>query len=71
MIELHRLNGEPFWVNHNLIEIIEKTPDTVIRLTTEKRYVVAEKVEEIIEKIIEFNGKVQAFRDIIHKQDIV
>lgn len=68
MIELHRLNGEAFWVNHTLIELMERTPDTVIRLTTDNRYIVKEKVEEVIEKIIEFNARIQALHLLSRKE---
>lgn len=45
-------------MNPSLIETLEKTPDTVIRLTTEKNLVVAETPEVIIERIIEYNRKI-------------
>lgn len=63
MIEMHRLNGEPFWVNHNLIETMEKTPDTVLRLTTENRYIVKESIEEVVEKIVQFNRRIFTHRN--------
>lgn len=51
MILVHRLNDQPFWINHRKIEILEKTPDTIIRLDSDHRYTVKESVEEIIDKI--------------------
>ncbi|MDI3530354.1 MAG: flagellar protein FlbD [Candidatus Atribacteria bacterium] len=57
MIAVTRFNGSVFVVNSDLIETIEATPDTVITLVTGKKYVVQEKVEEVIEKIIEFRRK--------------
>lgn len=58
MIELHRLNGDRFWLNHNRIEMMEKRPDTVIRMENQNRYVIQETVPEVINKIIEFNRAV-------------
>jgi flagellar protein FlbD len=58
MIELSRLNGKIFYLNHNLIEIFEETPDTVIKLTDGTKYVVREKVVELLEKIVSFNRQV-------------
>ena len=58
MIKLNRLNGEEFVVNNDLIEIIEETPDTVITLTTGKKIVVQESIEEVIEKAAIFKNKV-------------
>ncbi len=58
MIKVKRLNGKEFVINSELIEFVEETPDTVISLTTGKKVVVQESVEEVIEKIIAFKGRV-------------
>ncbi|WP_438316713.1 flagellar FlbD family protein [Candidatus Caldatribacterium sp. SIUC1] len=57
MIALTRLNGSVFVLNADLIETIEATPDTVISLVTGKKYVVREKVEEVIDRIVAFRRK--------------
>jgi len=57
VIELTRLNGSVFVLNADLIETIEATPDTVISLVTGKKYVVREKVGEVIDRIVEFRRK--------------
>lgn len=58
MIEVTRLNGKEFYVNSDLILFLEKTPDTVITLLNERKLVVLEDVEQVVEKIIEFKRKV-------------
>lgn len=58
MIKLNRLNGEQIVINHDLIEMIEETPDTVLTLTTGKKIVVSESVDEVIEKAAQFKNKV-------------
>ncbi|MBP7175815.1 MAG: flagellar FlbD family protein [Thermoclostridium sp.] len=58
MIEVSRLNHKTFILNCDWIETVEATPDTVITLTNGKKYVVAEKVEQVIEKVIEYKQKV-------------
>ena len=58
MIELHKLNGEKFVLNANHIETIEERPDTVIKLTNDRKYLVRENIEDIIEKIIKYNRSV-------------
>lgn len=58
MIKLHRLNGSEIIINANHIETVEETPDTVILLTTERRYVVTESVDEVISKVVEFNRSI-------------
>ncbi len=54
MIYVTRLNNKQFTINSDLIETLEATPDTVITLTNEKKYVVKEPIEEIMERIAAF-----------------
>ncbi|MGB9792780.1 MAG: flagellar FlbD family protein [Thermacetogeniaceae bacterium] len=58
MIKVTRLNGEGLYVNSDLIEFIEETPDTVLSLTTSKKIVVKENAEEVIRRIIDFRRKI-------------
>jgi len=58
VISLKRLNGTEFVLNAELIEQIERTPDTVITLTTGNNIVVQETVEEVVQRIIEYRQKV-------------
>jgi len=57
LIKLRRLNGKEFVLNAELIETIEKTPDTVITLINEHKYVVEDDVDEVIGKVIEYKQK--------------
>lgn len=54
-IRVHRLDGKEFVVNADLIETVESTPDTVISLVSGRKLVVAESVDEIIQRVILFN----------------
>jgi len=54
MIEVHRLNGEIFWLNSDMIETMDATPDTVLRLLNGHRYIVRETMREVCDKIIAF-----------------
>ncbi|MGE5545160.1 MAG: flagellar FlbD family protein [Bacillota bacterium] len=58
MIELTRLNGQKIVINLELIESLEETPDTVVTLTTGKKYVVLEKPSQIIAAIVRFKKQV-------------
>ena len=58
MIELHRLNGEVFTLNPQHIEVMESTPDTVITLTNDRKYIVRDRIPEIIEKIKGYNREI-------------
>jgi flagellar protein FlbD len=58
MIELTKLNQQTFMLNDALIETIEETPDTVITTTTAKKFVVAETVSEVIDKMIAYQQRI-------------
>ena len=59
MIQLHRLNKTSLFLNHRHIETMEANPDTtVITLTNDRKYVVREKIPEIIERITQFEADV-------------
>jgi flagellar protein FlbD len=60
MIVLTRLNGPPFALNPDLIERADANPDTVITLVGGTKYVVAENLSELVERILEFRGRVIA-----------
>lgn len=61
MIKLKKLNGKEFILNCELIESIASTPDTVITTVDGKVFVVKDEVENIVEKVIEFKGRVIQF----------
>jgi len=54
MISLTRLNKVRVVINSDLIKFIEDTPDTVVTLVSGEKLVVAETVEEVVEKILRF-----------------
>ncbi len=54
MVRLSRLNGNEFYVNADLIETVEMTPDTVISLTNGKKFVVREAAEEVVARVAEY-----------------
>ena len=58
MIEVHRLNGELFLLNSDMIETIDETPDTVVRLVNGHRYVITEKFNDVRKAIVEFRRQV-------------
>jgi len=54
MILVTRLNkASQFYVNENLIEFIEETPDTIVTLSTGKKITVSESAIDVVEKIRE------------------
>ena len=57
MIEVHRLNGELFLLNSDMIETIDATPDTVVRLLNGHRYIVRETMRELYDKVVAFRKR--------------
>ncbi|RKP55464.1 flagellar protein D [Cohnella endophytica] len=51
MIQVTRLNGSKFHLNALLIETVEETPDTIISLTTGKKFIVLENSSDVIRSI--------------------
>ena len=58
MIQLTRLNNQPFAVNSDLIKFVEQAPDTVITLVTGEKIVVRENTEQILQSILQFRKSV-------------
>lgn len=54
MVKLSRINGAEVTVNAELIETVEATPDTIVSLTTGKRLMVVETVDQVVEKIMAY-----------------
>jgi len=51
MITVTRLNHSKLTVNALLIELVEEVPDTLITLTTGKKFLVLESAEQVIEQV--------------------
>ena len=60
MIVLTRLNGPSFALNPDLIERVESNPDTVVVLIGGAKYPIAESVEELLERVRDYRGRVIA-----------
>ena len=58
MIVLHRINGTEFLLNEDHIETMEETPDMIILLTNDRKYIVKEKRDEILALIKEYKQKI-------------
>jgi flagellar protein FlbD len=57
MIKLTRLDGEAFVLNAELIRYVERRPDTFITLTSGDRIVVAETMDVVIERAVDYQQK--------------
>ena len=59
MIKLSRINGSPFYLNAELIEQIESTPDTVITLIGGKTVMVGESLQMVLKKIMHYRQRLR------------
>ncbi len=57
MIKVTKLNQSVLYVNADLIEFIEETPDTVLTLTTGVRLVVEERAQEVINRVVAYRRR--------------
>ncbi|WP_127580622.1 flagellar FlbD family protein [Paenibacillus koleovorans] len=62
MVTLTRLNGSKFTLNALLIETMEQTPDTVITLTSGKKFVVLEEVPLVVSLVKTYLQSIGAIR---------
>lgn len=61
MIVLTKLNNQQILLNCAQIEAVELIPESKIVMMNGKFYIVKESAEEIIEKTIEYNGRVHCY----------
>ncbi len=61
MIKVTKLNGNELVVNADLIEFIERTPDTLISLTTGRKIMVLEQLDEVIRMAVGYRAKARIY----------
>ena len=54
MIRLTRLNETEVVINAEMIEFVEAIPDTIVSLVSGKKVMVAESVDQVIERVVEY-----------------
>ncbi len=59
----HLMKDEAFYVNCELIEQMEETPDTVLTMLSGRKLVVAESTKEIVALTLEFKKKIHGTAD--------
>ena len=62
MITITRLDKRVIVLNADLIKMLEKTPDTIVMLINGDTIVVRESVEEVVQRIIEYQRLVRGFQ---------
>ncbi|MDD6572123.1 MAG: flagellar FlbD family protein [Thermoflexaceae bacterium] len=61
MVDLTRLNGSRIMINSDLIETVEETPDTVITLTTGRKFLVKESRQDVKNLVISYKRDILTF----------
>lgn len=51
MIRVTKFNRSVFYLNATLIETVESTPDTVITLTTGRKFIVLDSIEDVLKQV--------------------
>ena len=63
MIIVTRLNGIEYYINPHQIESIELRPDTTLFMLSGKSVVVKEKVDVVIDRIVEYRRRIGGFKN--------
>jgi len=58
MISVTRMNGARIYINAELIQTVEATPDTIITLINDKKIIVKDPPDEIAQRMIEYQQKI-------------
>jgi len=57
VIQLTHLNKEKFWLNEDLLEFMEETPDTVLSMASGRKTVVLESAAQIQKMVVEIKAR--------------
>lgn len=58
MIKIRKINNVEIVINSELIETIEANPDTTITMTTGRKIISLESVDDIIDKVKDFKKSI-------------
>lgn len=57
MITITKLNDKEFVINEDFIECMEANPDTTITMTTGRKIIAKESIDDVIDRIMEYKKK--------------
>jgi len=60
MVEVTRFNNQKVVINAEMVEFVESTPDTSIHMDNGKTFIVKESIEEVVEKVLEYQRKIRS-----------
>lgn len=59
MIKVTRLDGTQYYLNAEMIQVVESTPDTVITMLNDVKVLVRERADQVVAEMIEYQRKVR------------
>lgn len=62
MITITRLDKRVIVLNADMIKSLEATPDTIVTLLNNDTIIVRESVEEVVQRIVEYQRQVRGFQ---------
>ena len=63
MIKVTQLNGMEYYINPHQIESMQFHPDTTLFMLSGKHLVVKEKLDEILDEIVEYRRRIGGFKN--------
>ena len=69
MIALRRLNGQEFVLNADYIESAESTPDTILTLTTGKKIVVKNPIDDVVRKVVKYKQLCNSTIQVVNRTE--
>ena len=63
MIKVTLLNGTEYYINPHQIEYMEIRPDTTLFMLSGKHIVVRERVDVVIDSIVEYRRRIGGFKN--------
>lgn len=60
MINVTKLNGQQFTINEDFIETVEETPDTVVTMSTGRKFIIKESRQEVLNLVKLFRRDILA-----------
>jgi len=57
MVPVTRLNGQPVYINADLILFLESSPETILTLLNGKKVTVKESIPQVVDQIVEFKSR--------------
>jgi flagellar protein FlbD len=63
MITITRLNDKELIINCEQIESVEATPDTMITMSSGRKYIAKENTDEIIDRMVSYKRRIHSTDD--------